>query len=100
MTAIYVVVEKPADYEQVPYGVDYDRPDDGDVTIVFVSNAMPISLEVAEKVDLRRGYVVEIHAKRLNHDDGFSGITHVRGWWEQEAEKKKKKTKKRKTLNK
>lgn len=90
---IYVVVSKPADYEQVPYEVEYQSPEDSDVTIEFVSDGMPIAEEVARKVDLRNGYVVEIHAKRLNSDNGFTAITLVKGWWEKKQQKKTKKRK-------
>lgn len=90
---IYVVVSKPADCEQIPYDVDYNGPEDSDVTIEFVSDAMPIAEEVARKVDLRRGYVVEIHAKVLNSDNGFTAITFVKGWWEKKQQKKNKKRK-------
>jgi len=54
---------------------------------------MPIAEEVARKVDLRNGYVVEIHAKSLNSDNGFTAITLVKGWWEKKQQKKTKKRK-------
>lgn len=95
MSFIYIVLEKVADYEDVPEEVEH-LPDEHDVSVIFTADSLSPAQEVADKIDLRYGYVAEIHAKRHNVDDGFCACVYKRGWWQQE---KKKPIKKRK-LNK
>ncbi len=93
MTTIYVTITKPADESDLPDDhscIFQERAEDCDVAVVFVSDSNEEAIEVAKKVDLRRGYVAEVHAKQLNVDNMFSAITFMRGWWDQKQKKSKK----------
>lgn len=93
MTTIYVTLTKPADECDLPDDdscVCEERAEDCDVSVVFVSDSNKDAIEAAKKVDLRRGYIAEVHAKQLNVDNMLSAVTFMRGWWDQKQKKSKK----------
>jgi hypothetical protein len=82
MTSVYVVLERPAHYEDVDEAhCDAVDGNSGHVTVEAVASTMYNAMKIAGAVSLSSGMLVEIKRLAMNHS-GFSVTIFTRRWYD------------------